>query len=321
MIVITGAAGFIASCLAGRIYRDDLAPLMLVDDFSRKDKERNHSALANATRMDREDFPSWLKSHANEVSFVFHLGARTDTTEFDEAIFDHLNVAYTRTIWDLCTSHNIPLVYASSAATYGDGSKGYSDDHALIPSLKPLNPYGWSKQKIDAWTIQQKSAPPRWYGLKFFNVYGPNEYHKGRMASVVFHAFNQANEHGKVKLFRSHKPEYRDGWQLRDFIYVQDVVEVCLFLLKYSIPSGIYNLGTGKARSFYELATAVFIAMDKKPEIEFIDIPTDIRDTYQYFTEAPMKKLISQGFSLPFTSLEDGIRDYVRNYLSQSRYM
>jgi ADP-L-glycero-D-manno-heptose 6-epimerase len=321
MIVITGAAGFIGSCLAARIYRDDLAPLMLVDDFTRGDKELNHSSLVNAARMHREEFPVWMQSHAKEISFVFHLGARTDTTESDEAIFDHLNVNYTKKIWDICTANDIPLVYASSAATYGDGSRGYMDNHDLISSLEPLNPYGWSKQKIDSWTLKQKSTPPRWYGLKFFNVYGPNEYHKGRMASVVYHAYNQVRDTDRVKLFRSHKPEYKDGWQLRDFIYVKDVVEVCLFLLKYSIPSGIYNLGTGKARSFYDLAKAVFKAMDKQAHIEFIDIPADIREAYQYFTEADMQKLTSQGFSLPFTSLEEGVSDYVKKYLSISRYM
>lgn len=320
MIVITGAAGFIGSCLASRLYTEDLAPLMLVDDFSAEKKKGNFERFRHVTFMDREAFPAWLEKHANEVSFIFHLGARTDTTEFDNGIFEHLNVNYTKEIWKICTEASIPLVYASSAATYGEGENGYSDDPDKIPLLQPLNPYGWSKQKVDQWILEQAATPPRWTGLKFFNVYGPNEYHKGRMASVVFHAYNQVSEKGNVKLFRSHRPEYKDGWQLRDFIYVKDIIEVCLFLLKYKTQNGIYNLGSGKARSFFDLATAVFSAMGKKPSIEYIDIPEDIRDKYQYFTEADMSRLVAQGFSLPFTVLEEGIKDYVSNYLQQKRY-
>jgi len=320
MIVITGAAGFIGSCLASRLYSDDIAPLMLVDDFTVASKKSNFSRFKNATFIERELFPDWLEKNAKSVSFVFHLGARTDTTEFDEKIFDHLNVSYTQKIWNSCSEFSIPLVYASSAATYGAGENGYEDDPAKIPSLKPLNPYGWSKQKVDKWILQQDKTPPRWTGLKFFNVYGPNEYHKGRMASVVFHAFNQIQESGRVKLFRSHRPDYKDGWQLRDFIYVKDIVEVCLFLLKYKTDNGIYNLGSGKARSFYDLATAVFAALGKTPAIDFVDIPADIRDKYQYFTEADMHRLAGQGFSLPFTTLEEGVKDYTLNYLLNKYY-
>lgn len=320
MIVITGAAGFIGSCLASRLYKDDVAPLILVDDFSTEAKKPNYEKMKQVKLVDREEFPSWFEQHAKEISFVFHLGARTDTTEFDENIFNHLNFEYTKKIWNTCTNNNIPLVYASSAATYGEGEAGYDDDPEKVQMLKPLNPYGWSKQKADLWIMEQKNTPPRWTGLKFFNVYGPNEYHKGRMASVVYHAFNQIQKNGKVKLFRSHRPEYKDGWQLRDFIYVKDIVEVCLFLLRYKTESGIYNLGTGKARSFYDLATSVFTAMDKKPDIDFIDIPADIRDKYQYFTEANMSRLVAQGFSLPFTQLEDGVKDYVMNYLLPEKY-
>lgn len=320
MIVITGAAGFIASCLASRLYRENIAPLLLVDDFSKEGKQHNYSALKNARLMPRDEFPKWLEQHGAEVSFVFHLGARTDTTEFNKQIFDKLNVEYTKSLWNSCTKHGIPLVYASSAATYGDGEFGYDDDQALIPSLQPLNPYGWSKQVVDQWILEQKDTPPRWTGLKFFNVYGPNEYHKGRMASVIFHAYNQINENGRVKLFRSHRPDYKDGWQLRDFVYVKDIVEVCLFLLKHETQSGIYNLGSGKARSFYDLAASVFTALGKTPVVDFVDIPADIREKYQYFTEANMKRMVALGFSLPFTSLEDGVKDYVSNYLQKKAY-
>jgi ADP-L-glycero-D-manno-heptose 6-epimerase len=268
--------------------------------------------------MDRAVFLDWFKANASQVSFVFHIGARTDTTEFNKEIFDELNVNYTKSIWSTCTENNIPLVYASSAATYGGGEQGYADNHAAISSLHPLNPYGWSKQEFDIWALQQTNTPPQWQGLKFFNVYGPNEYHKARMASVIFHAFHQINNTGKVKLFRSHRPDFKDGWQLRDFIYVKDLVNVCVFLMQNKVQSGIYNLGTGQARSFYDLADSTFKAMDKQTEIEYVDIPADIRDKYQYFTEADMSKLIAQGYTTPFTSLEEGVRDYVSNYLSKN---
>jgi ADP-L-glycero-D-manno-heptose 6-epimerase len=216
--------------------------------------------------------------------------------------------------------YGIPLVYASSAATYGLGENGYSDDHEIIEKLKPLNPYGESKNEFDKWAVGQERKPYFWAGLKFFNVYGPNEYHKGRMASVIFHAFNQIEESGGVKLFRSHNPEYLDGEQLRDFIYVKDVVDVCLFLMLNRDHSGLYNLGTGKARTFLDLAKATFRALGKEPSIEFIDTPADIRDKYQYFTEADMGKLRSIGYDRPFTSLEDGVKDYVQNYLRSKAY-
>ncbi|MCB0777116.1 MAG: ADP-glyceromanno-heptose 6-epimerase, partial [Chitinophagaceae bacterium] len=225
-------------------------------------------------------------------------------------------------IWNYCTANKIPLIYASSAATYGAGELGYKDDHDIVGKLKPLNPYGVSKNEFDKWALQQDEAhcPPFWAGLKFFNVYGPNEYHKGRMASVIFHSFNQVVALGKVKLFRSHRPDYKDGEQLRDFVYVKDVADVCLWLMQHRVPSGLYNLGTGKARTFLDLVHAVFHSLDKTPEIEFIDTPVDIRDKYQYFTEAPMDKLKRAGYPGEFTSLEEGVSDYVKNYLSGHQY-
>jgi ADP-L-glycero-D-manno-heptose 6-epimerase len=251
------------------------------------------------------------------VEFIFHIGARTDTTEFNMAVFDELNLDYTKKVWQACTRYGIPMLYASSAATYGDGTLGYDDtDASLIDKLQPLNPYGVSKNEFDKWALQQTAAPPRWYGLKFFNVFGPNEYHKGRMASVVFHAFNQVTSGpGTVKLFRSHNPAYADGGQLRDFIYVKDVVDVLYFLMQQTAPSGIYNLGTGRARTFLDLATAVFTALNLPPAIEFIDTPADIRDKYQYFTEAGMGKLRAAGYEKPFYTLEEGIEEYVQGYL------
>jgi len=254
------------------------------------------------------------------VDFIFHIGARTDTTEFNKEIFDELNVNYSIDVWNACVKFNIPLVYASSAATYGLGEHGYKDDHAVISELKPLNPYGDSKNDFDKWVLQQTVHPPFWAGLKFFNVYGPNEYHKGRMASVIFHAFRQINENGGMKLFRSHNPNYADGGQLRDFVYVKDVVGVCLFLMEQKPASGIYNLGSGKARTFLDLAKNTFTSMDHEENISFIDTPIDIRDKYQYFTEADMSKLLTAGYKDGFHSLEEGVKDYVQNYLTGQKY-
>ena len=220
-----------------------------------------------------------------------------------------------------CCEYQIPLVYASSAATYGSGSLGYVDDEGVVSLLRPLNPYGDSKNDFDKWALEQTAKPFFWAGLKFFNVYGPNEYHNGRMASVVLHAFNQIRENGSLKLFRSHNPNYKDGEQMRDFIYVKDVVEVCYFLMQHRQHSGLYNLGTGKARTFLDLAFNTFDAMGKEINIEFRDTPADIRDTYQYFTEASMDKLRAIGYSRPFYSLEEGIKDYVQNYLIPGEYM
>ena len=320
MIVITGAAGFIGSCLAALMNEQGFTDLVLVDDFSFEKKKANYSTKKYNQLIERTNFISWLAINANEVDFIFHLGARTDTTEFDKEIFETLNVQYSKDVWNACVQFNIPLVYASSAATYGNGELGYDDNHETIPNLKPLNPYGNSKQEFDCWVLKQTTTPPFWAGLKFFNVYGPNEFHKARMASVIFHSYNQIQSTGKVKLFRSHRDEYKDGWQLRDFIYVKDLISVCNFLMRKTAPSAIYNLGTGKARSFYDLATATFKAMHKEVNIEFIDIPSDIRETYQYFTEANMQKLIDAGYKEPFTSLEDGVTDYVTNYLLKSAY-
>jgi ADP-L-glycero-D-manno-heptose 6-epimerase len=321
MLVVTGAAGFIGSCLVSKLNALGHEDLILVDDFSKTNKSENFSSKKFLKTIERSEFINWFSTNANDVTCVFHIGARTDTTEFNVAIFDELNVNYTKALWEICSKNNIPLIYASSAATYGLGEFGYDDDETKINSLKPLNPYGESKNEFDKWAIVQKQTPPHWYGLKFFNVYGPNEYHKARMASVIFHSFNQINSTGKVKLFRSHNPNYKDGGQLRDFVYVKDVVDVILFLFEKQPKSGIYNLGSGKARSFSDLATATFKALGKTPNIEFIDTPIDIRDKYQYFTEANMNKLKAAGYSKPFTSLEAGVEDYVKNYLSCHGYL
>lgn len=322
MIVVTGAAGFIASCLVSKLNSEGHTNLVLVDDFSQETKKANYLEKQYLQLIDRKDFLEWFEQNAKSVNFIYHIGARTDTTEFNVELFNELNVNYTKAIWNICTEHFIPVVYASSAATYGLGEFGYDDDESKIPSLKPLNPYGDSKNEFDKWALLQSLTPPKWIGFKFFNVYGPNEFHKGRMASVIFHAFNQITEKGKVKLFRSHNPAYTDGGQLRDFVYVKDVVDVLYFAHQSpTIKNGIYNLGSGRARTFLDLANATFRALGKTPDIEFMDTPADIRDKYQYFTEANMNKLIEQGYLKPFTSLEEGVEDYVTNYLSANAYL
>lgn len=321
MIVITGAAGFISSCLTAQLNNEGYKDLVLVDDFSREDKQNNLKTKTYSQLVDRNSFINWLDEHADMVQFVIHLGARTDTTEFDVAIFDALNLNYSKDVWKLCVKHGLPLIYASSGATYGLGEFGYDDNHEVVSKLKPLNPYGDSKNDFDKWALAQKEQPYFWAGLKFFNVYGPNEYHKGRMASVIFHAFNQINKSGGMKLFRSHNENYSDGGQLRDFVYVKDVASVILFLMEHRKNSGIYNLGTGQARPFLDLAKGTFAALGKTADISFIDTPADIRDKYQYFTEANMAKLKSIGYAKEFTTLEDGIQDYVTNYLVPAKYM
>ncbi len=317
MIVITGAAGFIASCLVSKLNNEGYFDLILVDDFSHPEREKNYLNKRYTKLVERDVFAQWLEENQNQVQFVFHLGARTDTTEFDIELLTRLNLAYSKTIWNICTANGIPLVYASSAATYGLGEFGYNDDHALSAKLKPLNPYGESKNDFDIWVLAQETPRIFWAGLKFFNVYGPNEYHKGRMASVIMHAHKQIKATGAMKLFRSHNPDFKDGEQLRDFVYVKDVVEVCYFLMLSRKHSGIYNLGSGKARTFKDLVLATFKALDKAPEISYIDTPVDIREKYQYFTEANMNKLKSIGYDKVFTHLEDGVNDYVKNYLEK----
>lgn len=319
MIVVTGAAGFIGSCTVSMLNQKGHDDIVIVDEYSRDDKNKNLQSLNAGLKFHRDDFLAWFRDHAQEVDFVYHLGARTDTTEQDEAIFLELNLNYSKTIWEICADHNIPLVYASSAATYGLGELGYIDRHDIIEQLAPLNPYGRSKNDFDIWALAQKKQPPFWAGLKFFNVYGPNEYHKGRMASVIFHTVRQIKSTGGMRLFRSHREDYKDGEQSRDFIYVKDVLNILWFFFENRTNSGLYNVGTGQARTFYDLAASTFRAMALEPNISFIDTPADIRETYQYFTEADMAKLKSIGYALPFYSLEDGIKDYVQQYLLEEK--
>lgn len=316
MLILTGAAGFIGSVVAGHLIRKEQTDLILVDDFTVDVKRPNWEAKENAGKVQRDKLESFLAEQADTISAVIHLGARTDTAEQDKELFDRLNVNYSKMIWTFCTKNQIPLVYASSAATYGGGELGFVDDHSLVDQLRPLNPYGESKNEFDQWVLEQDAQPPFWAGLKFFNVYGPNEWHKGRMASVILHAFRQISATGGLKLFRSHRDEIEDGHQERDFIFVKDIANVIDWLLSHRPKSGIYNLGTGKARTFLDLGKGVFKALGKEEKITFIDTPADIRDTYQYFTEADMSKLRNEGYSAPFTTLEDGIDEYVKQFLA-----
>ena len=320
MIVVTGAAGFIGSCLVSGLEKAGYLDIVVVDDFSNPIKNKNLEGKSIRERVDRKKFFNWIESNHRFIQMIFHLGARTDTSEFNHQVFQEVNGNYSKKIWNLCVEFGLPLIYASSAATYGLGEHGFEDNHSVIKNLSPLNPYGESKNEFDSWALDQVTKPYFWSGLKFFNVYGPNEYHKGRMASVIFHAFNQISQTGEMKLFRSHVAEYRDGEQLRDFIYVKDIVDVCLFLLEHRKDSGIYNLGSGQARTFLDLTRATFKAMDKSEKIEFIDTPIDIRDKYQYFTEANMTKLKSIGYQKPFHTLEEGVTEYVQAYLATGNY-
>ncbi|MEP2669012.1 MAG: ADP-glyceromanno-heptose 6-epimerase [Cyclobacteriaceae bacterium] len=319
MIIVTGAAGFIGSCLIKKLNSENFNAIVAVDKFDDEAKNKNLVGAQLTEKVDRDDFMEWLDENYENVEFIFHIGARTDTAEFDMDLLHKLNTEYTKEIWKRCVSYQIPLVYASSAATYGLGEEGYDDNESTIEKLKPLNPYGVSKQEFDIWALAQSDKPFFWAGLKFFNVYGPNEYHKGRMASVILHAFKQINDTDKMKLFKSHNPKFKDGEQMRDFVYVKDVVEVCYYLMHHRKNCGIYNLGSGKARTFLDLTRNVFKAMGKKENIEFINTPEDIRDKYQYFTEANMEKLKSIGYNKPFSTLEEGVNDYVRNYLTQGK--
>ena len=323
MIIVTGAAGFIGSCLVSKLNEEGFNDVAIVDDFEAAERQGKMPNLEGKTyshMVDRMEFIPWLDANEKLVQFIFHIGARTDTTEFDTEIFDELNLNYSKAVWNKCIEYALPFVYASSAATYGLGEHGYSDNHEVVGKLKPLNPYGESKNDFDKWALAQEKKPFFWAGLKFFNVYGPNEYHKGRMASVILHAFGQIKEKGSVNLFRSHRADYEDGMQLRDFVYVKDLVEVCYFLMHHRKDSGLYNLGTGKAESFKELALSTFAALNMEADISFIDTPMDIRDKYQYFTEADMSKLRSIGYDREFMPLREGVKDYVQNYLVSGQY-
>jgi ADP-L-glycero-D-manno-heptose 6-epimerase len=321
MIVVTGAAGFIGSCMVSKLNAENFKDIVLVDDFSNEVKNRNIDQKIYTQKVDREAFIPWIDQNHLNIQFIVHMGAKSATTGFSKEVYDHLNLNYSKAVWNKCIEYGLPLIYASSAATYGLGEYGYDDSHSIVGQLKPLNLYGESKNDFDKWALEQTQQPFFWAGLKFFNVYGPNEYHKERMASVIYHAFNQIKATGKMRLFKSHHPDYVDGGQTRDFVYVKDLCDVMYFLMQHRKNSGLYNVGTGKGRSFLDLTLNTFKNMGIAPNIEFIDTPLDIRDKYQYFTEANMAKLYSIGYTQPAWTLEEGVADYVTNYLLPGKFM
>jgi ADP-L-glycero-D-manno-heptose 6-epimerase len=321
MILITGGAGFIGSVLARELNKLGHTDLVIVDKLEASSKWKNlrgikYNDYIHADELFSGDYDDLIA----ETDLIFHMGACSSTTEKNMDFLMKNNVAYTQALFRFAATKNIPFIYASSAATYGDGELGYSDDHDKVPELMPLNPYGYSKQLVDEWVLREGSKPDHWFGLKFFNVFGPNEYHKEDMRSLVHKSYEQIKSGGLVKLFKSHRPDYKDGEQMRDFIYVKDVVRAMIELAdpEKANDSGIYNLGTGKARSFLDLTIATFKAMDLEPKIEFIDMPEAIRSQYQYFTEADTSKLLAALEGFEFTSLEEGVRDYVQNHLMQA---
>lgn len=321
MILITGGAGFIGSVLAKQLNVLGHTDLVIVDKLEESIKWKNlrgikYSEYIHADELFNGDYDDLIA----ETDLIFHMGACSSTTEKNMDFLMKNNVAYTQALWRFAATKNIPFIYASSAATYGDGELGYSDDHEKVEGLLPLNPYGYSKQLVDEWVLKQESSPEHWFGLKFFNVFGPNEYHKEEMRSLVHKSFEQIKSNGSVKLFKSYKPNFKDGEQLRDFIYVKDVVRAMIELADpdKAPHSGIYNLGTGKARSFVDLTKATFSAMGIAPKIEFIEMPEALRSQYQYYTQAETKKLLNALPGFEFTSLEEGVRDYVQNYLMKA---
>ena len=317
MIVVTGAAGFIGSYVVGKLNMEGFKDIVLVDKYDDPLKVSNYQTKTYTEMVDRDQFFDWLAINEKFVQIIIHLGARTDTVGQEPEIYQQLNLEYSQKIWNACIQYGLPLVYASSASTYGDGQLGFDDDHSLIPALQPLNLYAQSKHDFDRWALEQERHPFFWAGLKFFNVFGPNEYHKNRMASVIFQAYNTISETGRMDLFRSHHPNFKDGEQARDFIYVEDVARVILFFMSHRKNSGIYNVGTGEARTYLSLTKAVFKSMKLDENIGFVDTPDDLRGKYQYYTCANIQKLRSIGYNVPFFSLEEGIEDYVSNYLNQ----
>lgn len=316
MTLLTGAAGFIGSAMLWKLNSRGIDDVIVVDKLYAGNKWQNLRKLLFSDIVDRDDLFDWLSVHGKAVDAVIHLGACTDTTEKNVDYFIQINFEYSKSLWQFCSDMKIPYLYASSAATYGAGEHGYTDDESHILELKPLNPYGWSKQIFDRWVLKQHQSPPAWYGFKFFNVYGPNEYHKGHMASIMYHAFHQITEEGTVRLFKSHRTDCEHGEQKRDFIYVKDVVKVLNYFLEADAAPGIYNVGTGIARSYNDLAATVFSALNREVSIEYIDMPENLRKQYQYHTEASVEKLKHAGYQDTIHTLEAGIEDYVAQYLN-----
>ncbi len=324
MILVTGGAGFIGSNLVAGLERSGARNIVVCDRLGTDDKWRNIAKRDLADLITTEDLISYLGNNAKRIEGVFHLGAISATTEVDADVIIENNFRLSCNLWGLCARYKIPFIYASSAATYGDGCSGFDDnmERTHLTTLAPLNAYGWSKHLFDRWVARllesgsQEMVPPQWVGLKFFNVYGPNEYHKGEQISVALKNYREISSGNPAILFRSHNPDYKDGGQKRDFIWVGDCVEVMLWLKNNPAVSGLFNLGTGKARSFFDLSNSIFNAACITPKIEFVDTPLALRDKYQYYTEARMERLRNAGYTATFTNIEDGVRQYIQNFLS-----
>ena len=322
MILVTGGAGFIGSNLVAGLQDEGVASVAVCDRMGTEDKWRNLGKRGLDEVVSPGGLTDFLRASGERVRYVFHMGAVSATTERDADLIIETNFRLSQTLWRWCAQSDVPLVYASSAATYGDGSTGFDDDgsQAALSRLRPMNAYAWSKHLFDRWVARRVSegdeAPPQWVGLKFFNVYGPNEYHKGDMMSVVCKAYPRASAGKPVTLFKSHNDQYPDGGQVRDFVYVADCVRVMLWLMKNRQVSGLFNVGTGRGQTFQELIAALFAALGHEPRVDWIDMPIEIRDRYQYYTQAEMSRLYSAGYDLPFLTVEDGVKDYVVNYLA-----
>jgi len=318
MIIVTGGAGFIGSAFVWKLNQEGIDDILIVDRLGKTDKWKNLVNLRFVNYMHKDDFLELIYNDTVnfEVEAIIHMGACSSTTERNADYLWKNNNVYTGYLAEWAIERSIRFIYASSAATYGDGSLGFSDDHDKIKALKPINMYGYSKQVFDL-RVLRHSWEDKIAGIKFFNVFGPNEYHKEDMTSMIFKAFNQINETGEVKLFKSYLPKYPDGGQLRDFVYVKDCIDVMWWLFKNPDVNGIFNLGTGKARTWNDLIKAVFSAMKKTTNIEYIEMPEALRNQYQYFTEAKMDKFKAAGCPVAFSLLEDSVRDYVVNYLQQ----
>lgn len=323
MIIVTGASGFIGSALVEALNRRGRVGLLLVDKIDHDEKEHNMSALKYEQLIDGKEFRSNLAQGLyddQDVEAIFHLGAITSTTEKDWSLFEDVNINFSQEIIRWCVNRSVRCVYVSSGATYGDGSNGYSDDHGLFEKLKPLNDYGRSKLDVDIWA-RDGGYLDEIVGLRYFNVFGPNEYHKEAMRSVVAKKFDQIQEKGFIELFKSNNPKYGDGEQKRDFIYVKDAVEATLYFLENEEASGVFNVGTGVARTWNDVARAMFVALGREVNIKYIDMPGELVEQYQDFTQADISKLRSVGYEKPFMSLEDAISDYVINYLVKDAHM
>ena len=320
MIVVTGGAGFIGSSIVWRLNTLSLEDIIIVDALGTDEKWKNLVGLNFIDFIHKDDFITYLDTSKTKIEAIIHMGANSSTTEKNADSLLRDNFEYTKNLAEYCLKNTIRFIYASSGATYGDGSHGFDDDDSGLNKLRPLNIYGYSKSMFDLWALK-KGVLSKIAGLKYFNVYGPNEYHKGDMRSVVHKAFEQIAQTGKVKLFKSANPKYKDGEQMRDFIYIKDAVDMTLFFLDNKNKNGIYNIGTGKARTWNDLISALFKALNKQLKIEYIELPAHLLDKYQYFTEAKIKKLTNAGYSKPISSLEDGIADYVKNYLLKDKFL